>query len=181
MFIVAYDIDGVILHNTVPPRRTVNAAYYCMFLQHHLHPVLRRKPTTLGGTEPHHSSWQCKESHRCCWCHRPLASLAIGDSGTSTVLNWYESMWLRSLRYNTGDELIYAIGESIQNINKDGHAYGVRHLPNIWQKMIKGWLYWRYINVVPLWIKPCQKYWTVAMTFFYPTLVTWPYIYIVIL
>ena len=34
----------------------------------------------------------------------------------------------------------------------------------------KGWLYWRYINVVPLWINPCQKYLTVTITF-YPTLV----------
>ena len=28
-FIVAYDIDGVILHHAVPPRQMVNAAYYC--------------------------------------------------------------------------------------------------------------------------------------------------------
>ena len=28
----------------------------------------------LGGTEAHHSLWQCKESHRCC-CHGPLAPL----------------------------------------------------------------------------------------------------------
>ena len=33
-----------------------------------------------------------------------------------------------------------------------------------------GGLYWRYINVVPLWIKTCQKFQTVAITF-YPTLV----------
>jgi hypothetical protein len=33
MFIVAYDIDGVILHHTVPQRQTVNAAYYCNFLR----------------------------------------------------------------------------------------------------------------------------------------------------
>ena len=32
MFIVAYDIDGVILHHAVPPRQTVNAAYNCKFL-----------------------------------------------------------------------------------------------------------------------------------------------------
>ena len=50
---------------------------------------------TLGGTEPHHSSWQCKVSHRCC-CHGPLAPLAMGDSGTSTVLTRYDSMRLRS-------------------------------------------------------------------------------------
>ena len=44
----------------------------------------QEKTTTLGGTEPHHSSWQCKKSHRC--CYGPLAPLAMGDSGTSTVL-----------------------------------------------------------------------------------------------
>ena len=43
MFIVAYDIDGIILHHAVLPRQTVNAAYYCRFLQHHLCPMLRRK------------------------------------------------------------------------------------------------------------------------------------------
>ncbi|KAJ4441122.1 hypothetical protein ANN_10972 [Periplaneta americana] len=41
MFIVAYDIDGVILHHAVPPRQTANADYYSRFLQHHLRPPLR--------------------------------------------------------------------------------------------------------------------------------------------
>ena len=58
---------------------------------------LRENFTTLGGTEPHDSSWQCKKSH-CCCCHGPLALLAMGDSGTSTVLTQYKSMRLRSLR-----------------------------------------------------------------------------------
>jgi len=48
MFIVAYDIDGVILHHTVPQRQTVNAAYHCNFLRNHLRPALRRKPQLLG-------------------------------------------------------------------------------------------------------------------------------------
>ena len=43
---------------------------------------------------------------------------------------------LRGTRYNIRDELIRAIGRSIQNINKDGGANGVRHLPNILQKTI---------------------------------------------
>ena len=42
MFIVAYDIDGVILHHAVPVRQTVNTAYCCIFLQHHLCQELRR-------------------------------------------------------------------------------------------------------------------------------------------
>ena len=49
-----------------------------------------------GGVESHHSSWRCKESHSCC-CHGPLAPLAMGDSGTSTILTWYEFMQLWSL------------------------------------------------------------------------------------
>ena len=56
----------------------------------------QEKTTTLGGTELHHSSWQCKELHRC--CHGPLALLAIGDSGTFTVYTRYESMQLWYLR-----------------------------------------------------------------------------------
>ena len=43
---------------------------------------------------------------------------------------------LRGTRYNTRDELIRAIGRSIRNINQDGRVDGVRHLPNIWQKVI---------------------------------------------
>ena len=42
---------------------------------------------------------------------------------------------LLGTRYNTRDELIRAIGRSIRNINKDGCADGVRHLPNIWKKI----------------------------------------------
>ena len=57
----------------------------------------QEKTTTPGGTESHHSSWQCQESHRCC-CHGSLEPLAMGDSGTFTVLIRYESMRLRSLR-----------------------------------------------------------------------------------
>ena len=56
MFIVAYGINGVILHHAEPPRQTVNAAYCCTFLQHHLSSSAQQKTTTLGGTEPHNSS-----------------------------------------------------------------------------------------------------------------------------
>ncbi|KAJ4440514.1 hypothetical protein ANN_08655 [Periplaneta americana] len=52
MFIVAYDIDGVILHHAVPPKQTANADYYCRFLQHHLCPALRRKRRHLGEQPP---------------------------------------------------------------------------------------------------------------------------------
>ena len=43
---------------------------------------------------------------------------------------------LQGTWYNTRDELILVIEQSIWNINKDGCIDGVRHLPNIWQKVI---------------------------------------------
>ena len=52
MFIVAYDIDA---DNTAPrctSKQTVNAAYYCTFLPHHLHPALRRKRRHLMVQNP---------------------------------------------------------------------------------------------------------------------------------
>ena len=52
VFIVAYDTDGVILDHAVPLWQTVNAAYYCRFLQHHLRPALRRKRRNLVVQNP---------------------------------------------------------------------------------------------------------------------------------
>ena len=95
----------------------------------------------------------------------------MGDSGTSSVLTrWVYVITISSPKRNNHCEgqLIHAIGQSIWNINKDGHADGVQYLLNILQKVInkERQLYWRYINVVLLWIKPCQKYQTIAITFY---------------
>ena len=43
---------------------------------------------------------------------------------------------LQGTQYNIRDELIHAIGWSIQNINKDGYADGIRHLSKVWQEVI---------------------------------------------
>ena len=81
MFIMAYGIDGVILHHAVPPRQTVNAAYYCTFMQHHLRPALRRKRRHMMVQNPIILRDNAR-SHRCC-CHGLIAPSAMGDSGTS--------------------------------------------------------------------------------------------------
>ena len=52
MFIVAYDIDGVILPHNVPQWQVINTAYHCTFLQHHISPVLRRKRRHLMVQNP---------------------------------------------------------------------------------------------------------------------------------
>ena len=74
MSIVAYDIDGIILHQAVSLRRTVNTAYYCIFLQHHLCPALRRKrwhlvvqnPIILNDNSRSHTAAAVMD-HLCHW------------------------------------------------------------------------------------------------------------------
>ena len=119
-------------------------------LQHHLRPAFTRKwwhlvvqnPSffiTMQEVTPLLLSWSS-------------CTTGNGRFWNSTILSRYESMRFRSLHQserttardlcNTRDELMLAIGWSIRNIIKEWHA-----------DWIKGWLYWRYINVVPLWIK----------------------------
>ena len=105
----------------------------------------QEKMMSLGGTEPHHSLWQCKESHHCCctdllWCwqweileHQPYS-----PNMSPCDYNLFAKVKkpLLGIRYNTRHDLNRAIGWSLWNINKDGHADGFRRLQNIWQKVI---------------------------------------------
>ncbi|KAJ4438964.1 hypothetical protein ANN_14918 [Periplaneta americana] len=143
-FIVAYDIDGVILHHAVPPRQMVNADYYCRFLQHHLRPDLRRKRRHLGvqnsiilhdNAKSHTAAAVSDLLRRWQWeiLEHPPYSPDMSPCDYDLFAKVKEP--LRGTRYNTRDELIRAIERSIRNINKDGRADGVRRLPNIWQKV----------------------------------------------
>ena len=149
MFIVPYGIDGVILCHAVPPRQMVNTDY-CMFLQHHLCPVLRRKwPLVVQNSIILRDN---AESHTaaavmdllCCWqweiLEHPPYSPDMSPCNHNLFTEVKES--LRGTRYNTRDEPIHAIGRSIWDINKDGCTDGVRCLPNLWQRWkIRGRLY----------------------------------------
>jgi hypothetical protein len=43
---------------------------------------------------------------------------------------------LRGTRYSRIEEIIDAVGRSLLDINRIGHADGVRRLPQIWQKVV---------------------------------------------
>jgi hypothetical protein len=45
-----------------------------------------------------------------------------------------EPLWGK--HYNTRDAIFRAIGRSLQDINRDGPADGVRRLPQVWQKVV---------------------------------------------
>ena len=79
----------------------------------------QEKTTILGGTEPHHSSWQCKESHRYC-CQGRLAPLAMEilehPPYWPDMSPCYYDLFtkvkepLQGTRYNTRYQRIHAIG-----------------------------------------------------------------------
>ncbi|KAJ4450655.1 hypothetical protein ANN_02084 [Periplaneta americana] len=112
MFIVAYDIDGVILHHAVPPRQTANADYYCRFLQHHLRPALRRNRRHLGVQNPiilhdnarSHTAAAVKDLlRRCQWEILEHSSYLPDMSPCDYDLFTKVKEPLRGTRYNTRD------------------------------------------------------------------------------
>ena len=105
----------------------------------------QEKTTTLVGIELHHSSWQCKESHRCCckdllrrWKWEILKHPPSSPDMSPCYYDLFAKVKepLQRTRCNTRDELIRAIERLIRNIKKEGRADGVRRLPNVWQKVI---------------------------------------------
>ena len=137
MFIVAYYIDGVILHHAVPPRKTINTAYYSMILKHHLRPALRRirrhlviqYPIIFHDNARSHTAAVTDLLRRRQWeiLQHPPYSPDMSPCDYNLFAKVKES--LRGDRHNIRDELIRAI-------NKYGRVYGVRSLPNIWRKVI---------------------------------------------
>ena len=158
MFIVAYDIDGVILHHTVPQRQTVNAAYYCSFLRNHLRPAVRRKRQHLLATNPIilHDNARAYTANvvtyllrRWRWEILEQRPYSPGMSPCDYDLFAKMKEPLRGIRYNTREAIIRAVGRSLLDINRSGRADGVRLLPQIWQKVVHmgGRLFWRNVNV----------------------------------
>ena len=125
--IVAYDIDGTILHHAVPPRQAINGAYYCTFLQHHLHPVIRWKQRHLvintqiilhDDARSHTAAAVTDLLRRWHWEILEYPPYAPYMSPCDYDLYAKMKEQLRGARYNTRNELICAIRRSIRNIKK---------------------------------------------------------------
>jgi len=58
MVILVYDCDGVILTHTIPRQQTVNAQYYCSFLEQPA-TSFEKEAVTLSAEPTHHFAGQC--------------------------------------------------------------------------------------------------------------------------
>ena len=119
IFIGASNIDGVILHHDLPPRHTVNAAYYCTAPPSSSD---QEKTTTLGSTEPYHFHDNARS-------HTVAAVTDLFAAGNGRFWNIHRTHpdmspcdydlfakvkeLLRGTRYNIRDEVICGIGRLI--------------------------------------------------------------------
>ena len=144
----------------------------------------QEKTTTPGDTEPHHSSWKCKKSHRSAltdlsrrweWesLEHPPYSLDMSPVDYYLFVKVKEP--LRGPWCNT-KRLIYPCYRTVNTEHQQRWMrwWSTTPTEHLAKKVINYGrrLRWRYINVVLLWIKPCQKYRTVAITFYLTLLFT---------
>ena len=136
MLILAYDWDGVIVNHTVPRGQTVNAAYYCSFLQDHLLAALRRKrchymvtpPIVLHDNARAHTAGVVPALlNRWGWevlYHPPPYSPDISPCEYYLILKM--KMPMRGKRYCTIEDIKQAAERSLRIINRLGSANGIQ-------------------------------------------------------
>ena len=144
--IFAYDFRGILTAHRVPTGRTVNKEYYEKYLRTVLRPALRSKPSELinctqlilhDNGSPHKSNvvkellegygWEVLD-------HPPyLPDLPSPDFDLFPKLK--EPLW--GVRYDSLDELEYAVNAEVRHINFSCLATGIEALPSRWNSVIR--------------------------------------------
>ncbi|PNF23534.1 hypothetical protein B7P43_G05594, partial [Cryptotermes secundus] len=133
MVILVYDCDGVILTHNVPRQQTVNAQYYCSFLEHNLRPALRKKrrnflqnpPIILqDNARPHAAQAVADLFDRWGWevLYHPPYSPDLSPCDFDLIPKMKEP--LRGIRFRTVPENLQAVDRYIRTINTTGAIAG---------------------------------------------------------
>ena len=145
MVILVYDCDGVILTHTVPRQQTVNAQYYCSFLEHNLRPALRKKRRHLlqnpaiilqDNARPHASQAVVDLFDRWGWkvLYHPPYSPDLSPCNFDLIPKMKEPF--RGIRFRTVPEILQAVDRSIRTINTTSAAKDILRLPHRWQRVV---------------------------------------------
>ena len=144
--IFAYDFRGVLTAHRVPTGHTVNKEYYKMYVRTILCPPIRRKhqemidcmPLILhDNASPHKANIvkELLESYQ--WevlDHPPYSpDLSLPDFDLFPKLR--EPLW--GIRYESLDELEYAVNREVRRINFGSLTTGIYALPTRWNSVIQ--------------------------------------------
>ena len=145
MLIVAYDMQGIILVHHVPPKTTVNSAYYRHFLQQNLRPALRKKRQNLlqdgvlilhDNATPHkaHTVQALLEEYQ--WETLPHAPYSPDLSPCDFHLFPSFKMQMRGKRFEDLNEVIAAADRYLREACASSPIGGIAQLPQRWQSAI---------------------------------------------
>jgi hypothetical protein len=109
--------------HTVPRQQTINAQYYCSFLEH-LRPALRKKWRHFLQNPP----IILQDSAR---PHAAQAVAELFDRWGWEVLYHPPYSLVRTI-----PEILQAVDRSIRTINTTGAAKGILRLPHCWQRVV---------------------------------------------
>ncbi|XP_066991019.2 condensin-2 complex subunit D3 [Anabrus simplex] len=126
--------------------RTVNAQYYCSFLEHHLRPALRKKwqhflqnPTIIlhDNARAHTAQAVAELFGQWDWevLYRPPYSPDLSPCDFDLIPKMKEP--LCGIRFRTVAEIPQAVDRSIRTINRTGSAKGILLLPHRWQRVMQ--------------------------------------------
>ncbi|XP_035229771.1 histone-lysine N-methyltransferase SETMAR-like [Stegodyphus dumicola] len=146
MLIMAYDWEGVILTHAAPEVQTVNADYYCRFLQHHLPPAMRRKCSRLLHNNLPivlHNNARCHVAHNATllllqWQWEIQKHPPYSPDMSPCDFDLFPKLKepLRGHRFPDVSSVLHAVERSVAHINNQHLATGLQRLPDISQKVI---------------------------------------------
>jgi histone-lysine N-methyltransferase SETMAR len=146
MIIMAYDKNGVIATDRVPPGFTVTAAYYRKFLQDVLCPKIRQKRSTMftvsvlilhDNARPRASGAVSEILEKYGWQVLPHPPYSSDMSPPDFDLFQKLKKQLRGKHFRNTEEVSNEVTQVIRCINNEGVLTGIQDLPKHWTAVIK--------------------------------------------
>jgi transposase len=140
MMIMAYDKNGVIATDRVPPGSTVRATYYRKFLRDVLRPKIRQKWSAMfaagvlilhDNARPHASDAVSEILEKYGWQVLPHPPYSPDMSPTDFDLFPELKKSLRRKRFRSIEDVTNEVTRVIRRINNEGVLTGILDLPNV--------------------------------------------------